>query len=301
MLRPLYLAAGALSLTAVALAMTRCNGPTTQTPSGASAAAPTMQTPSGKNAISPTTAPTAPEDDRSATSGALVSDAPNRRMTSFARAKRALGEIHADQRRTFYCDCSFDDEHRIDHASCGYVPRSESKRAHRVEWEHIVPAEAFGRSFSEWRDGHSDCVDRSGKAFKGRNCARRTSEAFRLMEADMYNLVPVIGELNALRSNFSMGIIEGEAREFGACDVEIADGTVEPRPAIRGDVARTYQYMDAAYPGRGVISRKNRKLFEAWSEDDPVDAWECARARMIAAVQGNDNRIVSDACAARGL
>jgi deoxyribonuclease I len=50
--------------------------------------------------------------------------------------------------------------------------------------------------------------------------------------------------------------------------------------------------MDAAYPGRGIISEKNRKLFEAWDREDPVDAWEPERVRRIERLQGNPNPIV---------
>jgi endonuclease I len=47
-----------------------------------------------------------------------------------------------------------------------------------------------------------------------------------------------------------MEMILGEKREFGDCDVEIENKKVEPRPEIRGDIARTYRYMDKAYPGK---------------------------------------------------
>ena len=167
-----------------------------------------------------------------------------------------------------------------------------SKRARQLEWEHVVPAEAFGQSFPEWRDGHPDCVHRKGKAFKGRNCAAKMAVPFRYMEADLYNLQPAIGEVNQLRSNYSMAMIEGETRRFGSCDVEIEDRKIEPRPDIRGDIARTYYYMDAAYPGRGVISEKNRKLFEAWDTEDLVDAWKRERVRRIEQLQGNTNPFV---------
>jgi deoxyribonuclease-1 len=81
------------------------------------------------------------------------------------------------------------------------------------------------------------------------------------MEADLYNLQLAIGEVNQRRSNYSMAVIEGETRKFGRCDLEIEDREIEPRPDIRGDIARTYFYMGASYPGRGVISEKNRKLY----------------------------------------
>ena len=116
------------------------------------------------------------------------------------------------------------------------------------------------------------------------------------MEADMYNLFPAIGEVNGLRSNYPMTIIEGEEREFGKCDVEIKRRKVEPRNEVRGEIARTYMYMDAVYPGKGIISKKNRSMLEEWNRSDPVDEWECERARRIEKIQGNRNEIVLDSC-----
>lgn len=224
----------------------------------------------------------------------------NQRIESFHAAKKAAFAVHDGWGITFYCGCRYDADLRVDHQSCGYQPRGTSARAYRVEWEHVVPAEAFGQSFIEWREGHPICVDRAGRPFRGRNCARKANRTFRLMEADLYNLVPAIGEVNNRRSNFAMAELPGEPRDFGACDVEIADRKIEPRPEIRGDIARIYLYMDAAYPGRGIVSGKNRKLFEAWDRMDPVDAWECQRAALIAEWQGNTNPIVTAACAQRG-
>ncbi len=220
-----------------------------------------------------------------------------RPVRNFEEAKKLLMEkVYYDHRETFYCGCSFDEHKRIDLASCGYVPRKDPKRASRLEWEHVVPAHAFGQSFIEWREGHPDCVDKNGRPFKGRRCARLVNDEFRRMEADLYNLYPAIGEVNADRSNYSMAEIPGEKREYGDCDVEIENGKIEPREAIRGIVARTYLYMDETYPGHGVISHKNRKLFEAWNELYPVTEWECERMRRIEAVQKTENRILKEAC-----
>ena len=74
-----------------------------------------------------------------------------------------------------------------------------------------------------------------------------------------------------------------------------------PIPEVRGNIARTYLYMDAAYPGRGVISRKNQKLFDAWNKHDPVDGWECERAKRIEKIQGNVNPFVKQVCDDNGL
>jgi deoxyribonuclease-1 len=163
-------------------------------------------------------------------------------------------------------------------------------------WEYIVPTHAFGQSFKEWREGHPDCVDRKGKPFKGNNCARKRNIKFRYMESDLYNLVPAIGEINGLRSNYSFAMIPGEKREFGTCDMEIENPKAEPRPEVRGDIARIYFYMNWAYPGHGIISKKNRKLFEAWDKEDPVDDWECERSIRIEGIQRNDNPFVKKLC-----
>ena len=216
-------------------------------------------------------------------------------ITSFAKSKKILQQVYEDHSVTLYCGCTFMGK-KPNLASCGYSPKKDTKRANRIEWEHVVPAHAFGKTFSEWRQGHPRCVTKKGKRFKGRKCAARVNREFKRMAADMYNLYPAIGEVNGRRSNYAMGLIEGEAREFGACDVEIANRKVEPRETVRGEIARTYLYMDSTYPKRGIISREQRTLFEAWARSDPVDAWECERARRIERVQGNRNDVVMRSC-----
>ena len=219
----------------------------------------------------------------------------NTQISSFSESKEYLLEIYKKRPVTLYCGCTFKGK-EPNFLSCGYIPKKNNKRANRVEWEHVVPAHAFGNSFKEWESGHPDCVNKYGKKFKGRRCAEKMNEEFRRMQADMYNLYPVIGEVNEKRSNFGMAIIEGETREFGECDIEIKDRIVEPKEDIRGEIARTYMYMDLAYPGRGIISEKNRDLFESWDKSDPVDQWECERAKMIEQMQGNENKMVKVKC-----
>ena len=219
----------------------------------------------------------------------------NTQITSFSKSKKLLLKVYKDNPVTLYCGCSFKGK-KPDLSSCGYIPKKDRKRANRIEWEHVVPAHAFGQSFSEWRKGHPKCVSKKGKKFKGRKCAQKINEEYRRMQADMFNLYPAIGEVNGRRSNYSMAIINGEKREFGECDVEIKSRKVEPREEIRGEIARTYLYMDSVYPGRGIISKKNKKLFEAWNKSDPVDEWECERAKRIEKIQGNRNEIVFEKC-----
>jgi deoxyribonuclease-1 len=228
----------------------------------------------------------------------LALAAGNESIPTFAEAKKHAVKIHAEHPFTIYCNCRYEGK-KVDLESCGYEARKKNARATRLEWEHVVPAEAFGNSFAEWREGSAKCVKRK-KTFKGRKCAEKNAE-FARMEADLYNLWPEIGELNGLRSNYSMAALGGAGRNpasasFGGCRSVLAGRKFEPSDAAKGIVARVYLYMEDAYPGRGIISEKNKKLFEAWDKMHAVTDWECKRARKIQAVQGNENKILLGRC-----
>lgn len=218
-----------------------------------------------------------------------ISENGNRRIENFYLAKKKLVSIFSGYERTFYCDCAYTGK-LVDLRSCGYKPLNpDDERSRLIEWEHIVPAHAFGRSFKEWREGSPDCVDKHGSRYKGRKCAEKASVAFNFMEADLYNLVPAIGEVNRTRSNFEFAMLPNAQNIFGLCDFKTDGRVVEPRKEVRGIIARTYKYMDYAYPGRGIISRKNIKLFEAWNKMYPISAKEREIYRRIENVQGNKN------------
>lgn len=219
----------------------------------------------------------------------------NTRIDSFNSAKKMLlSQVYFDHMTTFYCGNLFRKDQSVI-ASAKYTPKKQTSRSKRIEWEHVVPAHAFGQAFKEWRDGDVGCTS-NGKPFKGRNCARKMNRQFRYMESDMHNLVPAIGEINGNRSNYSFAMIPGEKREYGSCDIEIENRRAEPAPHIRGNIARIYFYMDESYPGRGIISSSSRKMFESWDQSDPVDAWECERNARIDEIQGNGNRFVGSQC-----
>ncbi len=218
----------------------------------------------------------------------------NTTIDSFSKSKKLLlNKVYCDHRETFYCACQFKMDKKVIFQADKFSPTTKHrKRADRIEWEHVVPAQSFGQSFKEWRDGDRVCVNKTGKSFKGRKCAEKANMEYRYMQADLYNLTPAIGQINALRSNYSYAMIPGEKRIFGPCDMEIEKRKAEPRAEIRGDIARIYFYMDDAYPGHGIISKKNRKLLMAWAKEDPIDDWERERARRIESIQGNRNSFV---------
>ena len=219
------------------------------------------------------------------------------KLNRFIYAKKQLLKFFLKSTgRTFYCGCKFKSKKVVNWNSCGYQPKILSSRSKRVEWEHVVPASIFGRKFSEWKIGHSKCRTSEGKKYKGRRCARKANAKFWLMETDLYNFVPTVGEVNKIRSNYKMGIIDGETREFGKCDVEIKNKTIEPRPEVRGNIARIYLYMDGAYPNFGIVNNENKYLLESWDRMDPVNEVECDKARAIYKIQGRKNPILRDRC-----
>jgi deoxyribonuclease-1 len=229
-------------------------------------------------------------------SGSIYADSKgNRKIRSFQKAKRILiREVYRGHQITFYCGSQYTQGKYVIHAN-GYVPKTKSRRARQLEWQHVVPTPAFGQSFAEWREGHPKCIDEKGKPFKGLNCAEKMNVKFRYMLCDLYNLVPSIGEINGLRANYSFAMIPGEKREFGECDMEIKNRKAEPPPEVRGNIARIYFYMDWAY------SENNKKLFKTWDKMDPVDAWECERTKRIETIQKNENPFVKKACVEEGL
>jgi deoxyribonuclease-1 len=223
----------------------------------------------------------------------------NTREQSFQDAKRALERaVYFDHRVTLYCQAAFDAKGTITPPP-GFSTPKHKARAGRIEWEHAVPAENFGRTFAEWRDGHPDCQDKRGP-FKGRKCAERVNPEYRLMQADMYNLYPAIGAVNAMRSNDNYAMLPDAPPTFGSCGMKVADGKAEPPDHAKGTVARSTKYMARAYP-RFRLSDQQAKLMDAWDRMFPVDRWECLRASRIESIQGNENPLVRDKCVEAGL
>lgn len=210
---------------------------------------------------------------------------------SYAAVKRALyDEVFHDQRATLYCGCPFDRRRRPDLAACGFAGAPGDERAARIEVEHVVPASWLGQGRRCWRE--KICRDAAGKGFRGRACCAEVDPAFKRAYQDLHNLWPALGATNQARGNHGFGEIPGEARAFGRCDLEIDPATklAEPRPLVRGDIARIQLYMSATY---GVaLPAGMRRLMDAWDQADPPDPAELARNRRIARLQGANNPFI---------
>ena len=229
---------------------------------------------------------------------------------SYAHTKKLLEAVvytSPVERRTLYCNANFDEKRQIALPK-GFTTQKFRERATRLEWEHVVPVENFGKTFRVWHEGDALCVDKNGDKYKGRKCADKVSKEFKQMQADMYNLYPSIGAVNASRRNYNFAMLPNAASDFGTCLVKIDSRNdarenspkVEPPEHARGKIARTYLYMEYAYP-RYKMSKKQRTLMHTWNTKYAVTYDECQRTKRIESVQGNENIIVKKQCLEQDL
>ena len=54
--------------------------------------------------------------------------------------------------------------------------------------------------------------------------------------------------------------------------------------------------MQNAYPNYIKFNNNTQKLIKKWDKDDPVDDWECLRAKKIEEFQRNINIILHQRC-----
>lgn len=214
---------------------------------------------------------------------------------TFEAAALQASEIHGDHRKTFFCGCVYTPEERTARGTCGYETRADDTAAKRIAWDHVVPIRAFGSHRSCWQG--ATCRDEQAP-FGGVRCCREKDPQFRAMEADLYNIVPVIAELQQDRSNYPYGEVDGEPRMYGACDIEIdrQAGLIEPKDDTRGDVARAHIYLFETYGAEALpLSMQEIQQFRTWHEADPPDEWERRRAARVQEVQGNAHPLLAGA------
>ncbi len=208
---------------------------------------------------------------------------------SFEKAKIELRQkVYHDRNRsdlgTLYCGCEWQwmgrSGGRVNLASCGYKVRTDRNRAQRIEWEHVVPAWVIGHQRQCWQKG-------------GRENCKRTDPVFQVMEADMHNLSPSIGEVNGDRSNFRFGVLPSTPKQYGVCPTrtDFRQRVTEPRDEVKGQIARIYFYMHDRY--RLSMSRQQQQLLMAWNKMYPVSDWERERDRRIARSMGHHNPFVT--------
>ena len=163
--------------------------------------------------------------------------------------------LYPDGGRTLYCDQAFKPFDR------------------RINVEHVFPMSGVSR---ELRCGN-------------REQCRKNSKRFNEIESDMHNLYPARKDVNKTRGSYPYSMIKGERHEYRGCDFEVdyRSRKVEPRPQVRGRIARSMMYMQREY-GLDIYGRQQR-LLEQWHRQYPPDEEERRRNIIIEQVQGNAN------------
>ena len=226
----------------------------------------------------------------------------NHSHSSFQHVKRVLlSQIYKGYEETLYCGYTFDSKTKKINLPASFSAEVHQERSPFVELEHVVPADHFGSSFREWSHGAGRCINKNGTHYKGRRCADEVSVEYRFMQADMYNLFPAVGSVNALRSNFPYAMLEGVQNSFGSCEMKVADGKAEPPERARGRIARAMLYMAATYPTRYKMDEQTKKMVEDWNQSYPATETECIIASRIEEFQKNPNPFVIEACRRAGL
>ncbi len=209
----------------------------------------------------------------------LISTVTVAQPQDFSEAKRLADKVYFDNKTELYCGCSYLNK-KIDLASCGYKVRKNAERAGRIEWEHVVPAATFGRQLQCWQKG------------KRKNCQHNDPQ-FNLIEADLHNLLPVIGEINQDRNDFQYAWLPDTPSKYGQCQtvVDFKKRKMMPRKEARGIVARISLYMYDRYHLK--LSKQDKQLYEAWNKTYPVTQWEITRNQRTACLMGWGNNYVS--------
>lgn len=206
--------------------------------------------------------------------------------SSFSQAKRLAMQIFKDNPQTLYCQCQFDQQKKVDLASCHMQDAETIDRALRVEFEHIMPAQKLGQHFPCWTD--RICTNSKGKKYKGRRCCRAKNKKFRQAEAELYNLWPSVGLINQLRSNYSYDYLYQKQPSYG-CDFKYDNRLKKAEPAnmVKGLVARASLFMAEKY--QLPIDDEQRQLFLDWHQQYPATSWEQEWARQVAEIEGYQN------------
>jgi deoxyribonuclease-1 len=170
-----------------------------------------------------------------------------------------------------YCGIDFD------------AQRQAAVPGQKLSVEHAFPADAIAET-------EPGCTDRTCKA----------SRVQRAM-ADLQNLWPALQTVNSSRGRTRFGTLPpsvaprfpslcpGFRRSAGPPPV------VEPRDAIKGDVARSLVYMHFVYGLPLEQAVTDRNLLLDWMALDPPDAEEARRNAQIDRLQGTTNPLLDPA------
>ncbi len=178
----------------------------------------------------------------------------------FETLPKFWGVLYANGGETLYCGKKFGKRH-----------------GRNINAEHVFPM--------AW-------VTKALKCGKRKQCRKR-SRRFNRIEADMHNIFPALSNINQLRSAYAFAELPGEPGR-GKCDFEVDKKrrVAEPRPAVRGDIARAMFYMSRQYDLK--LFERQKKLLLRWHRQDPPSAEERRRNDVIQKIQGRRNPFIDN-------
>lgn len=210
-------------------------------------------------------------------------------MISVELSKKELKQIYFDngQNRTFHCGCSFDKIQQVSPQICAQGAKSGKKIRKRklLGWIHAVPVATFAKPLKCWQESLCRRGRQSGD--NGARCCNVVSQKFKKREADMHNLFPALALLDS--GEMESAPLFGGLREYKFCSAK-SKPALNPRPGVRGDIARAYFYMSRQY--KLAIAHELEDRLRTWHLEDPPDTWEEERNTEIEIVQGNRNPFI---------
>lgn len=206
---------------------------------------------------------------------------------SFSTAKKKLYKtVYQNQGKTFYCGCDWSKK-KVDLGSCrleSYFPKKQRKRSLRTEADHVIPASWLLRVNGRDRQ----ClIDAKSRGESPRKYCQKYDKSYKQAHSDLVNLFPVVGQINADRSNkpfVDRVKATPKPNTYGQCNIKISSRGIVPPSDKKGDIARIAKYMQSKY---GVKYHKRQQaLFDKWDQQDPVSQEEIKRNNKIIKTQG---------------
>ena len=194
--------------------------------------------------------------------GTIAFARPVGELKNFSQAKNIARMVYLDDKRSYFYGCSY----HYDKTKCLHVTVVDScvkSDATTVLFKRLIPSKVFGKNRKCMQE--KICTSMKGVAYSGERCCRKVDSFYQKMEADLFNIVPVIDSYD--------GYVPDDRR---------------------GDVARVYLYYNAHY---GVaLSEKALLKYYRWHKIDPVDARECGIYKTIKKLQPHTNRYLESVC-----
>lgn len=209
---------------------------------------------------------------------------------TFEHAKKIAQSIFSAHQQTLYCQCNYDKSKDISLSSCQMESAESHTRAHRVEWEHIVPASMLATGHACWTE--DICVSRTGKKYHGRKCCEKIDDVFKIAESELYNLWPANGLINQLRENYHYAELPFTDYSYGCrFIIDRVNHQVEPSDEAKGTVARASLYI--FHKNHLKLTKERETLFLRWDMLYPPSQWEIEWAKKVAEIEGYDNPYIS--------